>query len=257
MSTLMISGFFTLVVEGVPPQISAPALLVIYTASIAIGFCSLFGSLFVTMKYQSRMSDYNIYNVKQVYSCGDRHEAFESYYECHCSIPAKIATLLFYCGTIVLVYATMVLQFAKWFYSYANLTAAIVYVVVCGVGCVGLLGINFFVQTKTRALNTPSDAQAAEEDARQMDRGQMGDVPIRRVLSTGSVVRDYKVKQKKQQRVMLFSEIVCVLFAAQVQFASSQERSHRVVGSSRETSFRSVERCISRTKKLNFLKKGI
>lgn len=188
MSSLMISGFFTLVVEGIPPQTSSPALLVFFAACIALGFCCLFGSLFVTMKYQSRMSDFNIYNVKQVYSCGNRHEAFESYYECHCSVPAKLSTILFYGGTIVLVCATALLQFARWYFAYASVAAAAVYVVVAAVGMAGLLGINFLMQTKTRAVNSASDAEAAEEDARQMDRGQMGDVPIRRVLSSGGLL---------------------------------------------------------------------
>ncbi len=175
--------------SGIPPQTASPVLLVFFAACVAFGFCCLFGSLFVTMKYQSRMSDFNIYNVKQVYSCGMRHEAFESYYECHCSHASKASTLLFYAGTIMLLCATALLQFARWYFAYASLAASVVYVVVAGLGMLGLLGINFMMQTKTRALNSASDAEAAEEDARQMDRGQMGDVPIRRVLSSGGLIR--------------------------------------------------------------------
>ncbi len=186
MSSLMIAGFFTLVVEGLPPSIAPPVLVGFYAACTALGFCALFNSVFVTMKYQSRMADFNIYNVKQVYTCGRQHEAFESYYECHCGKAAKAATLLFYAGTLFLLCAATLLQFTRWSNGYDNVTAGAVYVAISGCGMLSFVAVNLFTPTKTRALNTMSDAEAAEQDARQMDRGQMGDsLPIKRVLSTG------------------------------------------------------------------------
>jgi hypothetical protein len=191
MCSLMISGFFTLVVEGVPPTNAAPTLIVFFAAFLALGFTTLLSSLFVTMKYQSRMSNFNIYNVRQIYTCGQRHEAFESYYECHCSRAAKTSTVLFYFGTGMLLCAATLLQFSRWSSSFDNVTAGSVYVGIAGCGLLILVAINFFTDTKTRAENTMSDAEAAEQDAHKMDRGQMGDnQPIRRVLSNDTLAAE-------------------------------------------------------------------
>jgi hypothetical protein len=56
------------------------------------------------------MSDYNIYKPSQRYTCGDIHESFESYYDCHCALPAKWASWLFYAGTLSLLIAACYLQ---------------------------------------------------------------------------------------------------------------------------------------------------
>lgn len=87
-----------------------PAFLTLYTLFLATSFAFLFICLFLSMKYQARMNEYNIYKADQVYVCGDKHESFESYYACHCAGPARIATYLFYVGTLMLLVAAALLQ---------------------------------------------------------------------------------------------------------------------------------------------------
>ena len=184
MSSLMISGFFTLVVEGEPPKTAWPQLIAVYAGSLALGFFALFVALSVTMKYSSRMSDFNIYDVRQVYVCGRRHEAFESYYECHCKQWAKLATLGFYTGTMMLIVAASLLQFSRWTLGYANVGAGIVFVVISAIGLIVFGTLNLIISTKTRASNTMSEEEAAERDAQDMDDMKLGQsTPVRRVNS--------------------------------------------------------------------------
>lgn len=186
MDSLMISGLFTLVVEGVPPFDAWPALVVVYSCSLAIAFAFLFSSLFLTMRLRARMSDFNIYNVKQVYTCGLQHEAYESYYECHCSSAMKGSTLLFYGGTVLLLVAAVLLQFTRWYLQFSNRVAGILFVAIAIAVILFVTSLFLWFPVKTRALNTLSEAQDAERDARSMDNWQMGSgPPIKRVMSMG------------------------------------------------------------------------
>ncbi len=70
MSSLMITGFFGLLVEGIPPIDVWPALLAVYSLALSLSFTLLFLCLYVSMKFQSRMTAFNIYKPHQLYSCG-------------------------------------------------------------------------------------------------------------------------------------------------------------------------------------------
>lgn len=91
-------------------------------------------------------------SLQQIYTCGRRHEAFESYYECHCKKPARLATGSFYLGTSMLIIAAALLQFTRWTQGYANLGAGIVFVVIAGMGLLSFLVINIFIDTGVRTF---------------------------------------------------------------------------------------------------------
>lgn len=176
MSSLMISGLYTLAVET-PPEETWPALVVFYNVSLALSFLALFLCLFLCMKYQSRMSDFNIYKPQQVYTCNQTHESFESYYECHCSGPARLANFFFYIGTMLLLAAGALLFFARYFITFGNTVASSFYVGITGFSILVLVYVNWAMPVKTRAPNTASEAEDAENDARRMDEGRLGEGP--------------------------------------------------------------------------------
>lgn len=148
MSSLMIGGFFSLVVEGLPPIDVWPALLSLYSVCLALSFSALFLCLFLSMKFSSRMTDFNIYKPHQIYTCGNTHESFESYYECHCAQPAHAASVMFYAGTLLLVTAAALLQFSRWYLTYGNAVAASLYVGVAGVTMASLMLFYRLLPTK-------------------------------------------------------------------------------------------------------------
>ena len=51
------------------------------------------------LAYTQRMADYNIYNPKEVYACGQTHRTFETFYDHHIKLMADHATSLFRFGS--------------------------------------------------------------------------------------------------------------------------------------------------------------
>ena len=201
MTTLMIGGFFSLVVEGIFPENTWGEVIIVYSICLSLGFSGLFIALFITMKAQSRMSDFNIYNVKQVYTCGRRHESYEAYYDCHVRRPYRYATYSFYLGTCFLLISAGFMQLARWYLQYNNQPAGLIYMSVLAIFFVCLVIIQCLVPTKTRST---SEAEDAEQDARRMDEGRMGSSPpLKKVLTpkgSGFLKRNgTKVKRRREK----------------------------------------------------------
>ncbi len=69
-------------------------------------------------------------------------------------------------------------QVARWFLTYQNSPAAMMYAGVTILTFVLIVAINFLVPTATRARNTPSEAESAERDAQRMDEGKLGEARV-------------------------------------------------------------------------------
>lgn len=61
-ATLMFGCYFALIVEGFLPEDTWYGLVVSYSISVSLSFFFLFLCIWFTLKFQSRMSDFNIYN---------------------------------------------------------------------------------------------------------------------------------------------------------------------------------------------------
>ncbi len=82
-------------------------------------------------------------------------------------------------------------QVARWFLTYQNSPAALMYAGLTCMTLVLIVVVGFVVPTKTRAENTPSEAESAERDAQRMDEGKLGERrngsgPVRRRHTRGS-----------------------------------------------------------------------
>jgi hypothetical protein len=153
-TTLMFGAFFGLVTEGIMEQATASFLVISYSGSLGLAFAALFVCMLFTMRYQARMADYNIYDEKQIYICGDSHLNFEEYYACHCSVFARVANHSFLVGTAALILAASVLSWSRFVDRFDNYPAAITFAVTT-VGSVAtlLLLLVFFFPTRTRAYS--------------------------------------------------------------------------------------------------------
>lgn len=148
----MFGCFFALIVEGMPPEDAHPYLVITYSAFISISFGLLFLCMWFTMKYLTRMADFNLYNKKQIYVCGNSHSSFEGFYSCHCSKPAKLANNSFYFGTLNLIGAATILCYTRFVIVFNNIPASYIYVGVTILTLLILLSLHFIFPTSTRRI---------------------------------------------------------------------------------------------------------
>jgi len=154
-NTLMFGCFFAVLVEGVLPPDVDQVTLVVYAAALGVSFAFLFLCMWFTMKNQSRMSSFNIYNVQQLYRCGRAHHSFESYYNCHCAALARLAAQSFYIGAVALVVAACCFTFARFSTAQHSLAAALIFVCIAAATLVFVSGLHFWFPTTTRAAASP------------------------------------------------------------------------------------------------------
>lgn len=96
------------------------------------------------------MADYNIYNKREVYTCGLTHESYESFYNCHCAELARYANLCFYLGTVSLIVAAAVTMYTRFDITYDNRAAAILYVSTAGLALVIIMVMTRIFPGRTR-----------------------------------------------------------------------------------------------------------
>jgi hypothetical protein len=149
-NTLMFGCFFAVLVEGQLAEETDIITLIVYAASLGVCFAFLFLCMWFTMKNQSRMTSFNIYNKEQLYSCGRMHPSFESYYNCHCASVARLASQAFYVGTVALVVAACCYAYARFYFHYRSFAGALIFVIMAGVTLVTVSVLYFFFPTVTR-----------------------------------------------------------------------------------------------------------
>jgi hypothetical protein len=154
-NTLMFGCFFAVLVEGVLPPDVDQVTLVVYAAALGVSFAFLFLCMWFTMKNQSRMSSFNIYNVEQHYTCGRAHHSFESYYNCHCAALARLAAQSFYIGAVALVIAACCFTFARFATTQHSLGAALIFVCIAAATLLLVSGLHFWFPATTRAAASP------------------------------------------------------------------------------------------------------
>lgn len=149
-NTLMFGSLFAVLVEGQLADGTDTLTMLVYSASLGISFAFLFLCMWFTLKNQSRMTSFNIYNRDQLYSCGRTHGSFESYYNCHCAAIARLASHSFYVGAVALVVAACCFAYARFNYHYETLAGALIFVLLSAITLLTALVLHFFYPTATR-----------------------------------------------------------------------------------------------------------
>jgi hypothetical protein len=149
-NTLMFGSLFAVLVEGQLADGTDTVTMLVYSASLGVSFAFLFLCMWFTLKNQSRMTSFNIYNRDQLYSCGRVHGSFESYYNCHCAAIARLASHSFYIGAVALVVAACCFAYARFNFHYQTLAGALIFVLLSGVTLLTALVLHFFYPTATR-----------------------------------------------------------------------------------------------------------
>ncbi|MES1917872.1 MAG: hypothetical protein MHM6MM_009570, partial [Cercozoa sp. M6MM] len=117
--------------QGTLPTNTRSEVVLAYSASLALAFCALFLSIWFAFNLQQRMSKYVISNPRTVYTCGRPHVSFYRYYQCHCRQVSAISFFCFYLGVIALVAAAAILAASRFWLTYKNKTAALIFMCMC------------------------------------------------------------------------------------------------------------------------------
>lgn len=128
-NTLMFSCAFTTLSQSTIPKTTAEWLLYSFSVMCGAGIAILLVSIWCCFKMQARLGGYNAGDPTIVYSCGHRHEHFNSFYDCHCSLVHRLSIGLFYAGTSCVLFAAAALQSAKYLETFDDPGPAVVFTV--------------------------------------------------------------------------------------------------------------------------------
>eukprot|EP00050_Salpingoeca_kvevrii_P019105 m.82539 g.82539 ORF g.82539 m.82539 type:complete len:499 (+) comp8266_c0_seq2:259-1755(+) len=156
-TTLMFASFVAIAVEGTLDERTPEGIVIVYAIALTCSFLFLLICMWFTMRYQSRMADYNIYDKHETYNCGRTHRTFESFYECHCVRLARLANTSFYIGTLSLVVGAAALLYSKFNYTFQSRPSALIYVVGTIVGIISLTMLPRLYPSQTRPSRKPDD----------------------------------------------------------------------------------------------------
>merc|ERR1719273_159809 len=153
-ATLMFACGFSILVEGMPPIKTKSLIVFIFSSLIGISLSALLLSVWFSMNEQARMSNFNMYNRKQLYRCGQIHERFEAYYDCHCRLMNKLAEHMFYLGTVCLMLAAAIVIYERLTLQYNNVQAGYSYSIIAFVSLIIIWIFHLIYPTKTRLWRT-------------------------------------------------------------------------------------------------------
>jgi hypothetical protein len=121
---LMFGGWFGVVTSTLPSSTWPPASIV-FSGLSALSFVLLIWCMFVIANCRRLIDGFNIYNTKEVYSCGLVHGSFEIFFACHCLTTFVWARHLFLAGTISLLLTVALGSFCRWYFSFGQSVAAV------------------------------------------------------------------------------------------------------------------------------------
>eukprot|EP00040_Diaphanoeca_grandis_P024948 m.137828 g.137828 ORF g.137828 m.137828 type:complete len:600 (-) comp29952_c0_seq1:190-1989(-) len=156
-ATLMFSCFIALLCEGnivVSDDYTdfEFSYSLIWAFFSAISFFSLLLCIFVILKYQHRMQDYDIYNSKyRLYQpCQNYHETYESFHKCHVAHMVKYSRYTFQIGTFSLVVMACFSMGSRFYHTIQNEPAAFLFMAMSAVGLISVVIVEFTVHKKTK-----------------------------------------------------------------------------------------------------------
>lgn len=155
MQTLLFGCSFGLIIEGILPEHCNYSIYILYSLFISTSLISIFISLLLLLKLQSRMTQFNIFNRNQIYSCGNKHQSFDSYYLHHCKQLKDYSIISYYIGSVSLIISGIILWFARFYYLYNKLSVSIVFLIYNLFGIILILYISYNIETKTRENTLP------------------------------------------------------------------------------------------------------
>eukprot|EP00457_Paulinella_chromatophora_P008265 gb/GEZN01008296.1/.p1 GENE.gb/GEZN01008296.1/~~gb/GEZN01008296.1/.p1 ORF type:complete len:277 (-),score=21.15 gb/GEZN01008296.1/:470-1300(-) len=156
--TLMFGCGFAILIEGFPPQATPRWAILLYIVSLAFTIGSLFLSVWLCMKMQTRMTKYHIDDQYQAYSCGRFHRDFDSYYNCHCAHLEERATNLYFFGAICLIVCATTLAASRLLLVYGNTVAAAAFITVSAGTLINLAVLPHLYPSETRLQKKAPDA---------------------------------------------------------------------------------------------------
>ena len=155
MQTLLFGCSFGLIIEGILSEYCNYTIYLLYSIFISTSVISIFISLLLLLKLQSRMTQFNIFNRDQVYSCGKKHLSFDSYYLHHCKQLKDYSIISYYIGSAALIISGIILWFARFYYLYNKLSVSIIFLIYNLLGISAIIYISYNIKTKTRENTLP------------------------------------------------------------------------------------------------------
>ena len=95
MSSLIFAVACAILCEAAVPPRGGPLVAMLFAVLCGVGVSSSLMSLWLGMKVQSRMAEFDFHAPTARYSCGRSHFEFSDYHACHCSVIEGASLLLF------------------------------------------------------------------------------------------------------------------------------------------------------------------
>ena len=137
--TLLYSCCFVVLVEGELPYNTNKVIVFIYGIIMSIEIICITISLLLLLKVQSRMTHFNIFDRDHIYSCGLKHETFDSYYEHHCLKLKRCSIRLCNIGLICIYLTGIILWGSRFLLNYNSLAAMVSFTTINILGIFAIL----------------------------------------------------------------------------------------------------------------------
>uniref|UniRef100_A0A7S1MLD4 Uncharacterized protein n=1 Tax=Neobodo designis TaxID=312471 RepID=A0A7S1MLD4_NEODS len=140
--TLMFSCAAAVFCEGDLPSAAPRSLARAYAALLGLSMGMLVVSVWLSLRLQGRMAQYDMHRPRQLYVCGRAHRHFNSYFRCHCRHLEALSFGLFVVGTVACVASGGIYLSAAMYYNVGVPTAAWTFAAVTGLAIiVALVGL--------------------------------------------------------------------------------------------------------------------
>ena len=137
--TLLYSCCFVILIEGELPINTDKTLVFIYGMVMSLQIFSITLSLILLLKVQSRMTHFNIFDRDFIYSCGQKHETFDSYYIHHCRKLKRFSILFCNVGMICIYISGIILWGSRFLLNYNSISSMIAFTIFNILGIFALL----------------------------------------------------------------------------------------------------------------------
>ncbi len=137
--TLLYSCCFVILIEGELPINTDKFIVFIYGMVMSVQIFSITISLILLLKVQSRMTHFNIFDRDHVYSCGQTHETFDSYYFHHCRKLKRYSIWFCNIGMICIYISGIILWGSRFLLNYNSVSSMIAFTIFNILGIFALL----------------------------------------------------------------------------------------------------------------------